>query len=775
MRILLHIGPDAQSSARLQQVMDAKRRQMAKRGVLYARSPGARNHTRLFMAVSDPGAVDALRWGRGVDTPARQEALRAEVAAQLAAEVESAQPDMLLLSAHQLGSGLTTQAELARLRALLAPLSEDITVVAHLDAPARMLARHYAAQLLEGRRHGLDLELGLCTAPDWWQAALGTRPARDPRGGVFPEAQGAVHWLDFARLQRGWEAAFGPGAVRLRSLDPAQLCGAEVTEEIRAAFEIGQSIGKVEAVQPPVQHSAAWLSRCRRMNDVLLRYLAAEPELQIPRPLWRRLLGEIKLPGAPLDPGALEAVNRRFAPDLAGLIAQHPGLDPAHLRPDPATADWQEADPGFGFRATQYLMAFRWRIEQAAKEAAKEAGASSPTPAALVSEVAPVLPDAALRKLQALQGSPWLPHNRLGALDETAAMPPFATVPPRPRSESGPRVILGCMKNEAPYIVEWIAYHRAIGFDDFLIYSNGCEDGTDRILERLEQMGLLQHRDNNSWSGNSPQQHALDAALDEELIRTARWMLHSDVDEFVNIRCGNGTLDDLFAAAPEATHFALTWRLFGHDGVQSLADAPVIGQFSACAPRYCPKPHTTWGFKTLMRGVGAYEKLSCHRPNKLRQDAETEVKWVNGSSRDMTSEALRNGWRNSRKSIGYDLVQLNHYALRSAESYLIKRQRGRALHVDRQIGLNYWIRMDWSGARDLTIQRNLPRLRAEMGRLLADPELARLHAEGVAWHREKAAELRADPEFGKLFREATTLSLTPEERVAWALSLDMES
>ncbi len=35
------------------------------------------------------------------------------------------------------------------------------------------------------------------------------------------------------------------------------------------------------------------------------------------------------------------------------------------------------------------------------------------------------------------------------------------------------------MKNEGPYIVEWIAYHRAIGVDNFLIYTNGCEDGTD--------------------------------------------------------------------------------------------------------------------------------------------------------------------------------------------------------------------------------------------------------------------------------------------------------
>ena len=39
------------------------------------------------------------------------------------------------------------------------------------------------------------------------------------------------------------------------------------------------------------------------------------------------------------------------------------------------------------------------------------------------------------------------------------------------------------MKNEGPYILEWLAYHRIVGFEDFLIYTNDCEDGTTEILE----------------------------------------------------------------------------------------------------------------------------------------------------------------------------------------------------------------------------------------------------------------------------------------------------
>jgi len=46
-----------------------------------------------------------------------------------------------------------------------------------------------------------------------------------------------------------------------------------------------------------------------------------------------------------------------------------------------------------------------------------------------------------------------------------------------PEGNSG-NVLVGCMKNEAPYIAEWIAYHYAIGVDTFLIYANDCSGGT---------------------------------------------------------------------------------------------------------------------------------------------------------------------------------------------------------------------------------------------------------------------------------------------------------
>ncbi|TNF23072.1 MAG: glycosyltransferase family 2 protein [Rhodobacteraceae bacterium] len=774
MRISLHIGPDTWATTRLQEVLHAKRAAMLRQGVLFARSPGAKNHTRLFMAASDPEAVDALRHGRGFADAARQDALRQEVTAALHKEVETQSADHLILSAHQLGSGLVTRSELERLHAMLRPISERIEVIAQVECPARLLVESYGAQVLEGRTRPLEMELRLAARDDWWAAALDTRPESAGARGIFPEVQMAPAWLDFRRWRALWEEVFGAGSFRFHPLDRPALAREDVTGILRTLFGLAEQIGRHEPARLPRAPSGEWLARGRQFNDLLTRLLA-RGEHEVPRQLWKRLVGDLRITGAPIAPGALAPIAARFSDDLAALAEEFPDLALV-LTADAPRPDWQEAPTRQGFRASQYLLAALPRIDRATREvrAAEQAAPADVT--GLSHEAARVMPQLAIQKFAQLKDGPFAPHNRLGRVNEEELAAAYVPMPPRvlPPGSTG-NVIVGCMKNEAPYILEWVAYHRAIGVDNFLIYTNGCEDGTDEILQRLQALGHLHHRSNEGWKGKSPQQHALNQSLDEPVLQQAEWIIHIDVDEFMNVRCGNGTLPDFLGRVPEATNVAMTWRMFGHNGVTRLEDRFVIAQFDACAPKFCPKPHTAWGFKTMVRNIGAYAKLSCHRPNKLAPEMADRVHWVNGSGQPMGDAVKKNGWRNSQASIGYDLLQLNHYALRSAESFLIKRQRGRALHVDRTIGLNYWIRMDWNDTRDITIKRNIPRVRAEYERLLADPVLRDWHGKALEWHRAKARELQAMPEFRELYEQAIALQLTGTERAAYALALDMES
>ncbi|MEH7826725.1 glycosyltransferase family 2 protein [Gemmobacter denitrificans] len=322
--------------------------------------------------------------------------------------------------------------------------------------------------------------------------------------------------------------------------------------------------------------------------------------------------------------------------------------------------------------------------------------------------------------------------------------------------EAGRTAIVTTMKNEGPFILEWIAYHRAIGVDDFLIYTNDCTDGTDTMLQMLERKGICQWRENPFRQTDlKPQHAALQAAEKEPVMQNCGWGICMDVDEFIDIKIGDGTLRALYTAMGEANMISLTWRLFGNSDIHAYEDRFLIDQFTRCAPELIRKPHQAWGFKTLFRNIELYKKYGVHRPKGLKPDLWSEVRWLNGSGRPMPKEAYRNAWRSTTDTYGYDWVQLNHYAVRSAESFLVKRDRGRVNHVDRDQGLNYWFRMNHNIDEDRSIQRMIPAAQAEFDRLMADPEIRAAHEHSVACHRAKIAELMQTPNYQAFYAELT--------------------
>lgn len=324
-------------------------------------------------------------------------------------------------------------------------------------------------------------------------------------------------------------------------------------------------------------------------------------------------------------------------------------------------------------------------------------------------------------------------------------------------TEDGRRVIVTSMKDEGPFILEWLAHHRAIGVDDFLIYSNDCFDGTDDFLSALDRHGIVRHRVNPFRAMDVvPQQGALRAAAEESVVQRAAWLACIDVDEFINIKIGDGTLSALFAAIPDANMIAMTWRLFGNGNINTYEDDFVTEQFQLCAPELTRKPHQAWGFKTLYRNLGLYRKLGVHRPKGLNAHAAVKINWVNGSGQMMPPSVHRQGWRSTTETYGYDLVQLNHYAVRSAESFLVKRDRGRVNHVSRDQGLAYWFRMNNNAEPEASIQARLPAARAEYERLRSDPEIDRLHRACVAAHSARIVQLRKQGASAELYRMLTS-------------------
>lgn len=332
--------------------------------------------------------------------------------------------------------------------------------------------------------------------------------------------------------------------------------------------------------------------------------------------------------------------------------------------------------------------------------------------------------------------------------------------PPKPEKlgklKNDKVLIVTTMKNEGPFILEWLAYHRAIGVTDFLVYTNDCTDGTAEMFDLLQSKGMLTHAQNPYQQTDlKPQHAAFQAAQSTDIAKAADWIICMDVDEFINVHVGDGTLKALFDAVPEATLISLTWRLFGNADISSFVDRPIIEQFDQSAPALCRKPHQAWGFKTLFRNLNHYKKFGVHRPKGLKPEYLDQINWVNGSGARMPDKMLRTGWRSSTSTIGYDLVSLNHYSLRSAESFLVKRDRGRVNHVDRDQGLAYWFRMNHNAQTETSIRNKLPRFQDELARLMADPEIAAQHQKCTEAHRKRIAELLSATEYQNLYAEIT--------------------
>lgn len=307
------------------------------------------------------------------------------------------------------------------------------------------------------------------------------------------------------------------------------------------------------------------------------------------------------------------------------------------------------------------------------------------------------------------------------------------------------------LRNEAAFFLEWLAHHLAVGFTDFLVFSNDCDDGTDLMLDRLQQMGRITHIRNTRHDKGGVQWGALKQADKHPLVKQADWILPLDVDEFVNIHIGNHQLPDLFAALPQATAIPLTWRLFGNNDVVDFIDAPIRQQFTRAAPIPCYWPWKSAMFKTLYRNDGTYGKLGIHRPRQPDKSRLNKARWFDGSGNELPAayknqKIFSNFWLDNCK-----LVQLNHYALGAKQSYVLKRSRGRAVHAEHRLGMDYWVERNFNQAGDDSILALSPQVEQHLAALKADTVLADLHKTGCDWRHKQFETLMLQEEYRQLF------------------------
>ncbi len=291
---------------------------------------------------------------------------------------------------------------------------------------------------------------------------------------------------------------------------------------------------------------------------------------------------------------------------------------------------------------------------------------------------------------------------------------------------AGQKVLVSTMKNEGPYLLEWLAYHKSIGITDFCIFSNDCTDGTNLILNRLDQMGVVKHFDNPLGPRMDPQRAAYSRANKTDWVKAADWVLIVDADEFLNIHVGDRSIDALIDACGNPDAISVNWRLMGSQGQSKMSDELVTERYTRGSSFEDPENGLVWGFKTLFRPA-LFGFFGVHRP-KFQSETEIKpgmVKWTNAAGKPMGDKYLEKGWRGNSDNVTNEFAQVNHYAIKSREDFLLKRLRGTANSKNKdRIDMEYWDKYDINTCEDTTIMTD--GIQSQIDEWMKDDDLAAL-------------------------------------------------
>ncbi|SHH17596.1 Glycosyl transferase family 2 [Cognatiyoonia sediminum] len=311
-------------------------------------------------------------------------------------------------------------------------------------------------------------------------------------------------------------------------------------------------------------------------------------------------------------------------------------------------------------------------------------------------------------------------------------------------------LIVTTMKNEGPFMLDWVAYNRSIGFDDILIYTNDCSDGTDLIGDRLQALGFAHHERNRLGPRATPQNRAHSLSMKHPSFHAGDWVMSLDVDEYINVRLPSGSIRELVDASGPSDAISIAWKMFGHGGIDDFEDKPVPELFLQSTGEHQFPHYKTRAFKTLFRNNGKFHRYKAHRPRINPDEAPNPeapyegVVWRDAAGQ--TTQAADVDWKIWR-GFGHRFARVHHYAVRTTDSFLVKRDRGRTNHVGQDQGLEYWQQLNHNHERDDSILRHMSGMQAVKDEMMADTTLRKLHEDACDWHRAKAAELKARPEW----------------------------
>ncbi|MBA3807871.1 MAG: glycosyltransferase family 92 protein [Solirubrobacterales bacterium] len=293
-------------------------------------------------------------------------------------------------------------------------------------------------------------------------------------------------------------------------------------------------------------------------------------------------------------------------------------------------------------------------------------------------------------------------------------------------------------KDEAPYLAEWIEFHRLMGVEHFFLYDNASNDSSRAVLQPWVDAGVVTLGDCAMAPAAGGQSWVYADGL-QRARGNARWVAFIDIDEFL-FSPERSSLAGVLRDFERHPGVVVNWQIYGSCGFHTMPSGLVIENFLTRA-------RASWVRNQRVKSiVDPARAVRCRGPHFFEyQDgalAVTEnhepVRIIERRTglRQLTKQLARLPLpaidpyavrRSSARDISTQRLRINHYAVKSRQEFSKKMARHaptagadrRRSRVDRR----YFAYHDRNDVHDAVLAPYAPQVRARLNSAHStDPE-----------------------------------------------------
>jgi hypothetical protein len=281
----------------------------------------------------------------------------------------------------------------------------------------------------------------------------------------------------------------------------------------------------------------------------------------------------------------------------------------------------------------------------------------------------------------------------------------------RIRSSAAPSVglaVCALFKDEAPYLAEWITFHRLVGVERFYLYNNDSADDWAAAIGPELSAGIA-----SVVPWHRPPRGAQLSAYEDCLRRhraDTRWIAFIDIDEFLFSPSGV-PLPDVLSHFAERPGVLAAWKIFGTGGHLDKPDGLVTENYLLRAADDHPEHSLA---KPIIDPRRTYRRLGMPQatgsPHLMRHFGARRFWQLHLTPYDDGATHTGSG---EERPVATPWLRINHYRSKSLSEARQKALRQRALPIDPQ-PLEDIVGAEFDSTRDETILRFLPELREQL-------------------------------------------------------------